>query len=185
MREPKLQAVFIDRDGTLGGSDEVQYPVFFELFPFTPGALNTLKFMGLKLYGFTNQPGISRGEATEEAFRIEMLEFGFDGVYICPHQHNEGCHCRKPNPGMLIRAAQENNLDLSKCAVIGDRWTDMVAADRAGCMKVLVMTGAGNAALNEYRNKWLDTVPDYIAGDFADAVTYIEQYVRGVEEPMI
>jgi histidinol phosphatase-like enzyme len=86
---------------------------------------------------------------------------------------------------MLIRAAQENNLDLSKCAVIGDRWTDMVAADRAGCMKVLVMTGAGNAALNEYRNKWLDTVPDYIAGDFADAVTYIEQYVRGVEEPMI
>jgi histidinol phosphatase-like enzyme len=66
-----------------------------------------------------------------------------------------------------------------------ERWADMVAADRAGCMKVLVMTGAGNAALNEYRNKWLDTEADYTAGDFADAVTYIEQYVRSLEEPKI
>lgn len=93
MSEHKLQAVFIDRDGTLGGSDEVEYPGAFQLFAHAPHAISKLKSLGLKLYGFTNQPGISRGEATEEVFRDEMLEFGLDGVYICSHQHSDGCSC--------------------------------------------------------------------------------------------
>ncbi|WP_315372178.1 HAD-IIIA family hydrolase [Paenibacillus xylanexedens] len=173
MRAFTVEAVFIDRDGTIGGSDEVLYPGEFELFPYTKKSLEKLKALGIKLYGFTNQPGISRGEATKEAFVREMIEFGFDNVFICPHQHTEGCECRKPNPGMLLDAAKKNNLDLSKCIVIGDRWSDILAGHHAGCKKILVLTGAGNEALNKYRHKWSNTEADFIASDFEEAVNYI------------
>lgn len=46
-------------------------------------------------------------------------------LYLCPHEHNSGCNCRKPLPGMLLHAAEENDLDIKKCVVIGDRWTDL------------------------------------------------------------
>lgn len=168
-----IHAIFIDRDGTIGGTDEVIYPGEFELFTFTLDSLEKLKSHGIPIYGFTNQPGISRGEAAVEAFEKEMMEFGFDGVYICPHQHDDGCACRKPKPEMLLRAARENRLDLSKCVVIGDRWSDMLAAHYTGCKKILVRTGAGNEALGKYRDKWAVTEPDYIADHFGDAVNFI------------
>lgn len=182
MEKNKIEAVFIDRDGTIGGTDEVLYPGDFELFAYTPESLNRLKKKGIKLFGFTNQPGISIGESTEESFKNEMIDFGFDGVYICPHQHNEGCKCRKPNPGMLFNAAEENKLDLTKCIVIGDRWSDLVAGYNAGCMKVLVLTGAGQDALNKYRHKWSNAEVNYIAKDLEDAVNYIEDFLNDNEE---
>lgn len=182
MEANKIQAVFIDRDGTIGGTDEILYPGAFELFKYTEDALNRLKKEGFKLFGFTNQPGISRGEATKESFRNEMIDFGFDEVYICPHQHTEGCNCRKPNPGMLFKAAEDNKLDLTRCVVIGDRWSDILAGYNAGCMKVLVLTGAGNEALNKYRNKWSHTEVDYIARDFEDAVNFIINLVSDIDE---
>ncbi|MCR8644387.1 HAD-IIIA family hydrolase [Paenibacillus sp. N1-5-1-14] len=174
-----IQAVFIDRDGTIGGSDEVEYPDSFELFANVDQALGQLKVMGIKLLGFTNQPGIASGEATEEAFYNEMKAFGFDDVYICPHQHDDGCSCRKPNTGMLERAAIEHELDLTQCIVIGDRWSDMLAAHRAGCTKILVQTGAGHAALHTYRHKWSEIEPDYIVKDFAEAAQTIT-YIRNI-----
>ncbi|MGF9698500.1 HAD-IIIA family hydrolase [Paenibacillus sp. MABNR03] len=176
-----FQAVFIDRDGTIGGSDEVIYPGEFKLFSFTLASLEKLKNHETPIYGFTNQPGISRGEATMEAFEKEMMAFGFDGVYICPHQHNEECECRKPKPEMLLRAAKENQFDLSKCVVIGDRWSDMLAAHYAGCKKILVRTGAGNEALDKYRDKWTITEPDYVAEHLEDAVNFIMDQVVHIE----
>ncbi len=169
----KIEAVFIDRDGTIGGSDEVLYPGEFELFPYTENSLEQLKALGIRLFGFTNQPGISRGEVTKEVFVKEMIDFGFDDVYICPHQHTDGCDCRKPNPGMLLKAAKKNQLNLSHCIVIGDRWSDLLAGHHAGCKKVLVLTGAGNEALSKYRYKWSDIEADFIAKDFEDAVNYV------------
>jgi len=113
-----------------------------------------------------------------EDFLNELTLFGFDEVYICPHEHGEGCNCRKPSAGMLLLAAKKLNLDLTKCIVIGDRWTDMMAAQEVGCIKVLVKTGSGKKDLvkyenNEYYGKWLDVTLDYIAEDFNDAVTWI------------
>lgn len=174
----KIQAVFIDRDGTIGGSDEVIYPGDFELFPLTANSLELLKLAEITTFSFTNQPGISRGEARLEDFQDELTLFGFDQVYICPHQHDEGCACRKPSPGMLIQAAHDNNLVLKNCAVIGDRWTDMIAAHRAGCMKILVRSGTGEKDLAKYRSneffgEWLEAVPDYIAADLLDAVKWL------------
>lgn len=169
----KIEAVFIDRDGTLGGTDEVILPGAFELFPGAKESIYKLKNAGMKLYGFTNQPGISAGKVTIQQFEDELLQFGLDGAYICPHQHHEGCTCRKPNPGMLQRAAKENGLNLSNCIVIGDRWSDIVAADQAGCKKILVLTGAGNDALSKYRHKWTGVDATYIANDFEEAAEYV------------
>jgi histidinol-phosphate phosphatase family protein len=174
----KLQAVFIDRDGTIGGSEKVEYPGELSLFPYTQQSIFRLKNAGIKGFSFTNHPGISRGEAHQEDFVKELLSFGFDDVYICPHQQDAGCDCRKPAPGMLLQGAENNGLHLDKCAVIDDRWTDMIAAEQAGCMKILVKTGAGAKVFNKYQNKeyddkWAEIVPDYIADTLEDAVNWL------------
>lgn len=178
MVKSPIQAVFIDRDGTLGGSDIVTLPSEFESYPFTQKALNLLKEADKSVFSFTNQPGIARGESTVEEFEKELLSFGFDKVYICPHEHGEGCKCRKPAIGMLLQATQDYSLDLHRCVVIGDRWTDMVAANNSLCLKVLVKTGAGKKELAKYDKgnfygEWIEAYPDYIADDIYDAVRWI------------
>ncbi|MBV7508289.1 HAD hydrolase-like protein [Bacillus sp. sid0103] len=70
---------------------------------------------------------------------------------------------------MFQRASTEHQLALDKCVVIGDRWTDMVAAHQTGCRKILVQTGAGIDAIVRYRNKWTDIEPDYVAKDLMAA----------------
>lgn len=173
-----IQAVFIDRDGTIGGTDRVIYPGEFELFPNALDAINQLKKYGILICSFTNQPGISKGEASIQSFEKELKGFGYEKIYICPHQHNEGCKCRKPSPGMLRRAAKENNLELSQCVVIGDRWTDLLAADEVGCMKILVKTGSGKITYdkyitNEFFGRWGEIKPDYVAEDLSEAVRWL------------
>lgn len=174
----EFQAIFIDRDGTIGGVDEVIYPCNFELFPFVRKSLSLLKQNKKLIFSFTNQPGISRGEAEVSDFEKELFSFGFDKVYLCPHQHGEGCSCRKPLPGMLIKAASEYDLDLSRFVVIGDRWTDLVAANEVGAVKILVRTGAGEKEIikfnnNEFFGKWAEVYPDYIAKDLGEAINWL------------
>ena len=173
-----LQAVFIDRDGTIGGNDEVIYPGEFELYPNVAESIQKLKMNGVLICSFTNQPGISRGEAALVSFEKELKEFGFDKIYLYPHQHNEGCQCRKPSTGMLKQAAEDNDLDLNKCVVIGDRWTDLLAADEVGCKKILVRTGNGEETLQKYVKKeffgrWGEVRPDYIAENINEAVNWL------------
>ncbi len=168
-----IQAIFIDRDGTIGGDHTVHYPGAFTLFPFTQKCLHALKNQNIKLFSFTNQPGIAEGKAATEDFIQELTAFGFDDIYLCPHRHNDGCICRKPSTGMLLQAAKKHNLDLTKCIVIGDRWTDIVAGANVHAKTILVQTGAGYDALHTYREKWAHITPNYIAIDFEDAVTWI------------
>jgi histidinol-phosphate phosphatase family protein len=173
-----IQAVFIDRDGTIGGSDRVIYPGEFELFHNVTESVQILKRLGILICSFTNQPSISKGEATLQSFEKELIDFGFDRVYLCPHQHNEGCQCRKPSSAMLQKAAYEYNLDLKKCVVIGDRWTDLLAADEVGCKKILVKTGSGKETFNKFKNnefhgRWLEVKPDYVAEDLNEAVKWL------------
>ncbi|WP_449621863.1 HAD-IIIA family hydrolase [Robertmurraya sp. Marseille-Q9965] len=175
-----VQAVFIDRDGTIGGNDTVIYPGKFELFPGVQESIRILKNTGVLTCSFTNQPGIARGEARIEDFEKELKDFGMDRIFLCPHQHTEGCKCRKPSPGMLLKAAEENYLELKNCVVIGDRWTDLVAADEVGCMKILVKTGSGTNAYEEYINneyvgRWGEIKPDFVASDFNEAVRWMRE----------
>ncbi|MFD1176663.1 HAD-IIIA family hydrolase [Paenibacillus puldeungensis] len=168
------QAVFIDRDGTIGGTGHFIHPRDFVLYQGAQESIKSLKKAGLKVFAFTNQTRISRGEATEEEFISQFKIYGFDDFFICPHGKNEGCNCRKPSPGMLFAAAEKYGLDLSRCVVIGDVGdTDMLAAHYAGAKKVLVRTGRGEGSLNINRDKWKEIEPDLIASDINEAVKWI------------
>jgi D-glycero-D-manno-heptose 1,7-bisphosphate phosphatase len=153
------RAVFLDRDGTLielvhllARADQVK------LLPDVAPALARLKKAGFLLIVVTNQPVIARGLASAndvEQIHRRLQELlppaaRIDAFYICPH-HPEGvvaelraaCDCRKPEPGLLLRAAREHNLTMSECFMVGDRDKDIEAGRRAGCQTVLVGAPAG------------------------------------------
>lgn len=170
----QFEAVFIDRDGTIGGTGHFIHPKHFVPYPYSLEAIAMLKRAGLKLFAFTNQHRISRGEASEEDFLQEFSGYGFDGAYICPHTPEHKCECHKPSPGMLLRASRDHGLDLTKCVVIGDVGsTDMLAAAAAGATKIIVRTGWGEGSLGPYRDSWAQTEPDFVAADLLDAANWI------------
>lgn len=175
-----LQAVFIDRDGTLGGNGHFVHPRDFELYPFSTEALQLLKKHGIPIIALTNQHNISRGRATEIDFRNEFDSYGFDAAYICPHEPEDGCVCHKPQPGMLRQAAADLGLDLTRCAVIGDVGsTDMLAAAAVGARRILVETGWGAQSLDKYRHQWYEkAAPDYIAKDLLDAAKWLVSTIK-------
>jgi len=170
----KFQAVFIDRDGTLGGTGHFIHPKDFVPFSYSIAAIQLLKERGLKVFAFTNQHRISTGVVTKADFENEFRTMGFDGWYICPHGQQETCHCKKPSPGMLYQAEQDFLLNLEQCVVIGDVGsTDMLAAHAAGSYKILVRTGWGNDSLVTYRSKWAQTEADFVAEDLLEAAQYV------------
>ncbi|WP_413376114.1 HAD-IIIA family hydrolase [Alkalihalobacillus sp. 1P02AB] len=131
-----LQAVFIDRDGTIGGNGHFVHPKDFSPYSFSKEALKKLKDNDIKIFAFTNQHRISKGDATVEDFRNEFNELGFDDSFICPHSPTDRCTCHKPGIGLLLEAEQKHRLDLSKTVVIGDVGsTDMLAAHKVGAYK--------------------------------------------------
>ncbi|APH06062.1 HAD-IIIA family hydrolase [Bacillus weihaiensis] len=168
-----IQAVFLDRDGTIGGSDSIHYPGDFHLFTHAQELIWKLKNDRIKILSFTNQPDISEGKATIQDFIDELITFGFDDIYICPHDQSEGCPCRKPEIGMLIEGAEKHQLHLEKCVVIGDRWSDMVAASKANCIKILVKTGAGISTLNEHYDKLEEINIEYVAENLEEAINWL------------
>ncbi|MFC4355289.1 HAD-IIIA family hydrolase [Chryseomicrobium palamuruense] len=169
-----IEAVFIDRDGTIGGNGHFVHPKDFSLYPFSKEALQLLKEKNIKIFVCTNQHRISRGEASIHDFYEEFQLLGFDDAFICPHSPDDGCTCHKPEPGMLLEASRKHNVDLEKTVFIGDVGaTDMLAAHAVGAMKVLVLTGWGHSSLQEYRDKWADTNPDFIAEDLMEAVRWV------------
>ncbi len=171
----EIQAVFVDRDGTIGGTGHFIHPNDFVLYEGVQSAIHELIKAGPLVFAFTNQHRIAKGQATLEQFRKQFDSYGFDDAFICPHSMDVDCECRKPKPGMLLAAASKYDLDLTKCLVIGDVGdTDMLAAHAVGAKKILVRTGWGEGSLNEYRHKWKETDPDYVAENFVDAVRWIK-----------
>lgn len=166
--------MFVDRDGTIGGSGHFIHPKDFTPYSFSKSALQLLKDNNIKMFACSNQHRISRGEATIEEFYNEFISYGFDDAFICPHSPDDACNCHKPKPGLLLEAAKKYNLDLSKTAFIGDVGsTDILAAHSVGAIKILVLTGWGNASLNQHRDKWAEVEPDCIAINLLDAVRWI------------
>ena len=162
----KWQAVFLDRDGTI--NEEVGYLDRMEKLQLIPGAAEAIRLInesGMKAVAVTNQSGVARGIFTESfvaeihARLREMLraEGAFlDGIYYCPHHPTEGrveylkiCDCRKPAPGMLLRAAAELHLDPARSYMVGDTLKDIEAGGRAGAQGILVRTGYGEEAAAE------------------------------------
>jgi len=144
-------AVFVDRDGTINVNatrgDFVKRPEDLRFLPGAARALRRLKEAGYLLVVYTNQSGVGRGVMTSadvdsvNARLAEVLaEAGapLDGVYYCPHVDADDCECRKPKPGLLLRAASELGIDLSRSWGLGDGARDLEAARAAGCRVVLV-----------------------------------------------
>jgi transaldolase len=142
-------AVFLDRDGVLNRTavrGDTPHPpgtlAEVEILPGVPEALELLRRRGLPLIVVTNQPDVARGSQTREAvesinqFLAQQLRL--DAVYTCYHDNADACACRKPKPGMLMRAAEEHGIDLSRSFMVGDRWGDVAAGAAAGCETVLV-----------------------------------------------
>ncbi|HOX29274.1 MAG TPA: HAD family hydrolase [bacterium] len=183
------RAVFMDRDGTI--SDEVGYINHvsrFRLLPRTAEAIVRLNSAGVAAVVITNQAGVARGYFPEERIievheRMKVLldEAGarLDGVYYCPHHPRSGeppyradCDCRKPKTGLIDRAAAELDIDPGGSYVVGDKFSDVELAHRAGCKGVLVKTGYGRGEW-EYNREKTKTVPDHVCEDLLDAVEWI------------
>jgi D,D-heptose 1,7-bisphosphate phosphatase len=153
-----MKAVFLDKDGTL--VDDVPHNVEPERINLCRGAgpaLRLLARLGYRLFVVTNQPGIAFGhfaaaamEAVSGRLRELLLreQLALDGFYFCPH-HPEGtvapwaatCHCRKPLPGLLLKAAHDYGIDLRASWMVGDILHDVEAGNRAGCRTILIDNG--------------------------------------------
>lgn len=150
-------AVFIDRDGVIN-RNRCDYVKSWSEFEFLPGALEALARLtraGRRVFVVTNQSAVGRGLLLPEELvglhaqmRSAVAEYGgeIEDVLVCPHRPNDGCACRKPQPG-LLRAARDTSLvDLGRSVLIGDHMDDIGAAEAAGCAAVLVLSGRTQAA---------------------------------------
>jgi D-glycero-D-manno-heptose 1,7-bisphosphate phosphatase len=174
-------AVFLDRDGTI--VEEVGYlhdPRQLVLIDGAAEAVRLLNEAGVPVLLAVNQAGIGRGYytqeemwATQQALEAQLAAVGvrLDGFYFCPHHPDAGCDCRKPQPGMLLRAAEERGIDLQRSFMIGDKLSDLQAGRRAGCRTVLVQTGYGQEAQQACRASGLEA--DYVSRDLLNAVRWI------------
>lgn len=186
------RAILLDRDGTLVHPYPYpSRPEHLRLFDHVGDELARLQAAGFALVVITNQSGLARGDFTEadlermhEHLRGELAGFGASlaGIYYCPH-HEEGvvpewaiaCDCRKPNPGLLLRAAAELALDLERSWFIGDILDDIEAGQRVGCRSVLVDLGTEAWPADPIRQ------PDYIARDARHALQIVQalEWVSG------
>ncbi len=148
-------AVFLDRDGVINENLAGNYVNDWAAFRFLPGAIESvvaLNRAGYPVVVVTNQGGVGRGYMTENALmaiHAQMeAEFAAAGarlaaVLYCPHHPEAGCDCRKPQPGMLQRAASDLRIDLAQSYFVGDNLTDVQAGLAAGCRPILVLSGRG------------------------------------------
>ncbi len=172
--KPAPEAVLFDRDGTLvadvpynGDADRVA------LMPGAEEAVQRLRSAGIPTAVVSNQSGVARGLLTMDQVqavnrRVEDLLGPLGPWIVCPHHPSDGCKCRKPAPGMVLRAAQELGVAPQRCALIGDIGADVEAARAAGARPVLVPTPA--TLLDE-----VEAAPEVAA----DLVGAVELLLRG------
>ncbi len=190
------KAILLDKDGVL--NEMVYYPEHGIVdSPLTTsqlvltggigGALRSLKAMGYLLVVVSNQPGVAKKHFTMEAFkkmRVKMRRLlaaegvSLDGEYYCFHhpqakvaKYRLDCDCRKPEPGLLLKAADELRLDLASSVMIGDGLQDVIAGRKAGCRTILVTN------LNSLVSKMMterDAEPDFVARNVTEAADIVK-----------
>ncbi len=143
--------IFLDRDGTvIHDTGYIGDPDLVEFMPAVLPALQRFQNAGYRLVVISNQSGIGRGVITQAQYELvaqriaEVLaEHGiYTATYYCPHSPDDECECRKPNPYLLLRAARDLDIDLSRSYMIGDRLTDVEAGAAAGCKTILLTQNA-------------------------------------------
>ena len=200
------RAVFLDRDGTInamvynpefGLVDSPSNPDEFRLLPGVGEAIRALNEAGFLAVVVSNQPGVAKGkctpallEAMTEKMRQGLAESGarLDAIYYCLH-HPEAalpdyravCDCRKPKPGLLMRAAQELDIDLGRSFMIGDGITDLVAGQAAGAQTVLVNRRKCYLCDEMTRHQ---VRPNHVVADLTEAAALI-CVLEGLEWPAL
>jgi D-glycero-D-manno-heptose 1,7-bisphosphate phosphatase len=195
------RAVFVDRDGVINGMfyhpdfgilDSPANPDQFELLPRAGEAIAELNRLGLLVIVVSNQPGIAKGkftqallEAIEQKMKsnIEAAGGTLDAAFYCLHhpaavleEYRVRCECRKPAPGLLLRAAREWNIDLTGSYMIGDGVTDIEAGRAAGATTLFVNSRkCYNCEALADQVVW----PDYLVADLTEAATVIRRLEAG------
>ncbi len=180
MTFPRMsRAVFLDRDGVLNEAivrnGKPYSPAMLEEVVVVAGAkeaLQSLRRRGFRLVMITNQPDIARGKARRETvdqinsyIRNLLL---IDAVEVCEHDDADRCDCRKPKPGMILRAARRDRIMLTESFVVGDRWRDIEAGRRAGCRTILIGNGY---------NEGLKSPPDIAVANLSEAASWILAHI--------
>lgn len=184
----KRRAVFLDRDGTI--NEDVGYPGRYDqvrIYPYSFEAVRRINEAGLAAVVITNQSGVGRGFFTEDDLRVvhEKMAKAFqdenarlDGIFYCPHffssaspESGADCACRKPFPGMALKAREALDLDLEGSYMVGDKVEDIRFGLNIGATPVLVLTGYGRSSLANLKDEGLE--PAYAAPDLLDAVQWI------------
>jgi len=183
------KAVFLDRDGTI--NEEMGYINHisrFKIFRFVPKAIRILNESGYKVIVVTNQSGVARGYFDEQLVKevhkkllnkVELAGAKIDAIYYCPHHPDEGkppyridCECRKPKTGMIQKAKNAFNLDITRSFMIGDRYKDVEFGHKAGLHTVMVLTGYGKGEYTYQRQQWKKK-PDHISKNLLEAANWI------------
>jgi D-glycero-D-manno-heptose 1,7-bisphosphate phosphatase len=183
------RAVFIDRDGTI--SEEVGYinhSSRFRVFPYAAAAIKHLNENGWLAIVTTNQAGVARGYFSEDMVttvhqkmmkELENSGAKLDAIYYCAHHPTVGeapyrldCDCRKPKPGLIFRAAQDFDINLTDSWMVGDRYSDIEVAGNAGVKSMFVLSGYGRGEWEHQRASWLRQ-PDSVAENLLEAVHLI------------
>jgi D-glycero-D-manno-heptose 1,7-bisphosphate phosphatase len=146
---PVSVAAFLDRDGVINRAivrDGRPYPpaslAELEILPGVASALETLRAAGFRLIVVSNQPDVARGStsraAVDEINAALMRSLPLEAIRCCLHDDHDDCDCRKPRPGLLLRAAADFAIDLSASWMVGDRWRDIEAGRAAGCHTIFI-----------------------------------------------
>jgi len=180
------KAVFLDRDGVINREVDVLKSVKqLRLLSGTARAVEKINKLGFLAVIITNQPVIARGWLTEnevdEIHTVLIKRLGgknakIDAIYYCPHHPNANlkkyrlkCSCRKPDTGLIKKAAKDLNINLKKSFMVGDRTADILAGKRAGLKTILVKTGyAGKDGKHKIK-------PDFVAKNLSGAVKIIQK----------
>lgn len=171
------QAVFLDRDGVINAAvvrDGKPYPpATLDAFEFLPGAVRAavaLREAGFVVVVVTNQPDVATGVQrldVVEAMHSKLKAAGVcDAIKVCYHTDADNCDCRKPKPGMLLEAAREWQIDLTRSFMVGDRWRDVAAGKAAGCHTFFIDY--------QYRERTADK-PDTLVASLEEASRLILQ----------
>ena len=185
----KRRAVFMDRDGTI--SEEIGYvnhPARYRVFPYAGEAVRLLNEAGWLAVLVTNQAGVARGYFTEDMIgavhglleaELARNAARLDAIYYCAHHPSVGqppyrydCDCRKPRPGLILRAAADFDIDLAGSWMIGDRYSDIELAHNAGVRSAFVLSGYGRGEWEYQRATW-KSEPELVAEDLLEAVRTI------------
>lgn len=169
------RAIFLDRDGVLvipefrdGRSFAPRKLADFRIYPGAAESARQLKDAGYRLVVVTNQPDVGNGlvdrSVVEKMHQKLCASIPVDAIEVCYHTNADNCDCRKPKPGMLLRAAERLGLDCRRSVMVGDRWSDVEAAKAVGCRSVFI-------DLN-YRDRRPEQ-PDFVVSSFNQAADLI------------